>query len=58
MVLTSAQLGARPEQKDGVHPALCNALMRHQSHQSHHALSPRYSTFFSCNKQHQGRAVR
>ena len=25
MVLVSAQVGARPERKDGVHPALCNA---------------------------------
>ena len=40
MVLASAQLRARPERKDGGHPALCNAppqwlRMRHQSHQSH-----------------------
>ena len=39
MVLASAQLRARPERKDGGHPALCNAppqwlRMRHQSHQS------------------------
>ena len=39
MVLASAQLGARPERKDGGHPALCNATpqwlrLRHQSHQS------------------------
>ena len=25
MVPASAQLGVRPERKDGVHPALCNA---------------------------------
>ena len=46
MVLASAQLRARPERKDGGHPALCNAppqwlRMRHQSHQSHlHRLQP------------------
>src|SRR6056300_1610336 len=44
MVLASAQLRARPERKDGGHPALCNAppqwlRMRHQSHQS-----PRFPT--------------
>ena len=42
MVPTSAQLGARPERKDGGHPAWCNAppqqmRMRHQSHQSRNA---------------------
>ena len=43
MVLASAQIGARPERKDGGHPDLCNATpqwlhQRHQSHQSHLAL--------------------
>ena len=47
MVLASAQLRARPERKDGGHPALCNAppqwlRMRHQSHQSHQRLDLRY----------------
>jgi len=40
MTPASAQLRARPERKDGSHPALCNAppqwlRMRHQRHQSH-----------------------
>ena len=49
MVPASAQLRARPERKDGGHPALCNAppqwlRMRHQSHQSHLVAfaSPKY----------------
>ena len=38
-IKATAQLRARPERKDGGHPALCNAppqwlRMRHQSHQS------------------------
>ena len=45
MVLVSAQLGARPERKDGGHPTLGNAppqwlRMRHQSHQR------RFKSFF------------
>ena len=43
MVLASAQLGARPERKDGGHPALCNATPQwlHQRHQSHQSLDGR-----------------